>query len=96
MSGWGLLSSRGFQSTCLLHVQGVRHRLGWRMGGAEKDAAIIGGMDVLVPRPKANRCIRTWGERQCFCPDLSALEVGSSVAHSGHVQRTTVELSLGL
>lgn len=75
---------------------GGQAQAGVENGGAEKDAAIIRGMDVLVPRPKANRCIRAWGERQCFCPDLSALEVGSSVAHSGHVQRTMVELSLGL
>ena len=99
-SGWGPLSStcllEGFQSTCPLRVQGARHRLGWRMGGAEKDAAVIGGMDVLVPRSKAKKCIRAWGERQCFCPDLSALEVGSSVAHSGHLQRTMVEPFLGL
>ena len=66
MSGWGPLSSRGFQSTCPLCVQGARHRLGWRMRGAEKDTAIIGGMDVLEP-------------------DLSALEVGSSVVHSGRL-----------
>ena len=94
MSGWGPLSSRGFQPPCLLRVQGARHRLGWRMGEAEKDAAVTGGMDVLVPRPKAKKCIRAWGKRQCFCPDLSALEVGSSMAHSGRLQRSMVEPSL--
>lgn len=55
------------------------------MRGAEKDTAIIGGMDVLEPGPKANKCVRACGERQCFCPDLSALEVGSSVVHSGRL-----------
>ena len=53
MSGWGPLFSRGFQPPWLLRVQGARHRLGWRTGEAEKDAAVTGGMDVLVPRPKS-------------------------------------------
>lgn len=85
MSGWGPLPSRGFQSTCPVCVQRARHRLGWRMRGAEKDPAVIGGMDVLEPGPKANKCLRACGERQCVCPDLSALEVGSSVVHSGRL-----------
>lgn len=53
--------------------------------GSREGPAVIGGMDVLEPGPKANKCLRAGGERQCVCPDLSALEVGSSVVHSGRL-----------
>lgn len=84
MSGGGDRSPQRLQSTCPVCVQ--RPGTGWGGdAGAEKDPAVIGGMDVLEPGPKANKCLRACGERQCVCHSLSALEVGSSVVHSGRL-----------
>ena len=53
---------------------GARNRVGWRRERAEeKDIAVIGGMDVFMPRSKANKWIRHWGNAFALIWVLSKL-----------------------
>lgn len=50
----------------------------WWDGGwtaDEKVIAAIEGMDLLMPRSKANKLFRLWGKKEnCFCPEWVLLK----------------------